>query len=55
MNIPMMKSGWSLGIRSAHMCIASFPNRDRMLPRWKQVKLCFKVIIRGLLEKQKIV
>lgn len=53
MNILMMKSGWNLGIRSARMCITSFPNRDRMLPRWKQVKLCFKVILKGFLEKHK--
>ena len=49
----MMKSGWNLLLRSTGLLIRGFPNREVMIPRWKQITLCSKVIWKGLCEVKK--
>lgn len=48
MNIPKIRSGIRLWIRSARLFILAIPNRSVMIPRWNQVVLCSKVIVREL-------
>jgi hypothetical protein len=50
---PKMGSGWRLGLRSTILLIKAFPNREVMIPRWKQIIVCLKVIWKGLFEVKK--
>jgi hypothetical protein len=51
MNLPMMRSGWKLMLRSSRLLIQAFPNRKVMVARWKQIVVCSKVIAKGFFEK----
>lgn len=50
MNLPKMKSGWRLMLRSSWLLIQAFPNHKVMVARWNQIIVCSKVITKGFFE-----
>ena len=50
-NIKMIQSGYRILVRTVRMMIIAFPNRKKMEIRWDQMKICFRVMYKGLRDK----